>query len=320
MCFVVNMKSIFLFKFFILLVLPIVHAIFDSWIPFSWWGNKCEINETAHENLGARLRTDLFGQHIVQPYLELAIKNHLTSELSEHALSIVFMGSTGTGKTFVARLLEESLYGLNSKFVKFYSGRLDFPSAQHVEEYRGRLQKDVEESVKKCPRSVFIFDEIDKVPPGIIDKIKPYLDYQPKINNVDYRRAVFLFLTNWGSKEINSIYLDLRNQGLARESMQSNHYEKSLRQSLHDKSEGMFHESDMIKDFVISHYLPFLPLEKVHVEKCIIREMRRRNIKPNEANVEKILQKMEFFEGLSISGCKRVSDLVSVQTYHREDL
>ena len=45
-----------------------------------------------------------------------------------------------------------------------------------------------------CPRSLFIFDEIDKMPSRLLDSIKPYLDYYTEINGVDYRKAMFIFL------------------------------------------------------------------------------------------------------------------------------
>jgi hypothetical protein len=52
----------------------------------------------------------------------------------------------------------------------------------------------VEKSVKECAQSLFIFDEIDKMPHGIIDTLKPYLDYYEELAGVDYRNAMFLFL------------------------------------------------------------------------------------------------------------------------------
>lgn len=41
---------------------------------------------------------------------------------------------------------------------------------------------------------MFIFDEMDKMHPGLIDSIKPYLDYYDKVDGVSYRNAIFIFL------------------------------------------------------------------------------------------------------------------------------
>lgn len=48
--------------------------------------------------------------------------------------------------------------------------------------------------MKICAQSLFIFDEIDKMPSGLIDTFKPYLDYHEHLNGVNYRQAIFLFL------------------------------------------------------------------------------------------------------------------------------
>lgn len=45
-----------------------------------------------------------------------------------------------------------------------------------------------------CASSVFIFDEMDKLHPGLIDAIKPFLDYYEQVGGVSYRKAVFIFL------------------------------------------------------------------------------------------------------------------------------
>lgn len=45
-----------------------------------------------------------------------------------------------------------------------------------------------------CASSVFIFDEMDKLHPGVIDAIKPFLDYYEQVDGVSYRKAIFIFL------------------------------------------------------------------------------------------------------------------------------
>lgn len=48
--------------------------------------------------------------------------------------------------------------------------------------------------VLRCPQTLFIFDEAEKLHPGLIDAIKPYMDHYDNVDGVSYRRAVFLFL------------------------------------------------------------------------------------------------------------------------------
>ena len=39
------------------------------------------------------------------------------------------------------------------------------------------LQDWIRGNVTECPQSLFIFDEIDKMGEGIIDAIKPFIDF-----------------------------------------------------------------------------------------------------------------------------------------------
>lgn len=57
-----------------------------------------------------------------------------------------------------------------------------------------QLQKWIRGNVSACGSSVFIFDEMDKLHPGIIDAIKPFLDYYEQVDGISYRRAIFIFL------------------------------------------------------------------------------------------------------------------------------
>jgi hypothetical protein len=41
---------------------------------------------------------------------------------------------------------------------------------------------------------MFIFDEMDKLPIQLLDAIIPFIDYYDRINGVDARKSIFLFL------------------------------------------------------------------------------------------------------------------------------
>jgi hypothetical protein len=42
-------------------------------------------------------------------------------------------------------------------------------------------------NVSACDRSLFVFDEVDKIPAKVLDAVKPFLDYHEEINGVDFR-------------------------------------------------------------------------------------------------------------------------------------
>lgn len=56
------------------------------------------------------------------------------------------------------------------------------------------LKEEVEKSVKQCHQSLFIIDDIDKMPHGILDILKPFLKSYRQLEGNDYRQLIFLFL------------------------------------------------------------------------------------------------------------------------------
>jgi hypothetical protein len=123
-----------------------------------------------------------------------------------------------SGKTYAASLIIKSIFaeGTESKHYKFFSTTKDFPRNDKLEEYKVKVRlarddnsigtflsflvrketmsKAIKAKVKKCAYSVFVFDEMDKMPPGLIDSLRVYLEHHEKVDGVDYRRSTFIFL------------------------------------------------------------------------------------------------------------------------------
>ncbi len=59
---------------------------------------------------------------------------------------------------------------------------------------QAQLKQEIYKSVSSFPRSMFIFDEMDKMQPQLIDVIKPFLDYNARADGVLFRNAIFIFL------------------------------------------------------------------------------------------------------------------------------
>lgn len=59
---------------------------------------------------------------------------------------------------------------------------------------QGQLREAIRDLVLRCPQTMFIFDEAEKLHPGLIDAIKPYMDHYDNVDGVSYRRAIFIFL------------------------------------------------------------------------------------------------------------------------------
>lgn len=50
-----------------------------------------------------------------------------------------------------------------------------------------KIQDEVRSIVASCERSLFIFEDVDKMPIGVLDGVKPFVDYHSSIDGVDFR-------------------------------------------------------------------------------------------------------------------------------------
>jgi hypothetical protein len=57
-----------------------------------------------------------------------------------------------------------------------------------------QLRLWIESNIAICAQSMFIFDEVDKLPAKLLDVIKPYIDYYEHLAGVNYRKSIFIFL------------------------------------------------------------------------------------------------------------------------------
>ena len=121
--------------------------------------------------LQSALRRRVFGQHLVTETVLKAIVGHFNNKAPGKALALSFNGWTGSGKNFVSKIIAEHLFkkGMDSNFVHQIIATHDFPHKLDVDFYKRQLRSLVTGSVSNCARSMFIFDQMDKMPLGLID-------------------------------------------------------------------------------------------------------------------------------------------------------
>jgi len=279
----------------------------------------CHFRECCQEpyirsNLGGfqqALDDHLFGQHIAKSVVFKTLQSHLRKYEPKKALVLSFHGMTGAGKNYLSQLIAENLFteGTNSKYVHIFLSTVHFPDKDRVEYYKNYLQNVIKEKVSACPRTLFIFDEIDDLDPGIIDAIKPFLDYHPVIDGVDYRKAIFLFLSNTGASKIYSVTKERWESGHARESLTLDDFDEALN-SIAYNTEGGLRRTDIIEKALIDAAIPFLPLEKKHVKMCIKAEMDKQNKRDKD-------EKEEFSRPPKTYTEEDVSTLADMRTYDK---
>ncbi|XP_065784340.1 torsin-1B isoform X2 [Muntiacus reevesi] len=193
------------------------------------------------------LEEKLFGQHLATEVILKALTGFKNNKNPKKPLTLSLHGWAGTGKNFVSQIVAENLHpkGLKSNFVHLFVSTLHFPHEQHIKLYQDQLQKWIRGNVSACAGSVFIFDEMDKLHPGVIDAIKPFLDYYEQIDGVSYRKAIFIFLSNAGGDLITKTALDFWRAGRKREDIQLKDLEAVL-------SVGVFNNKHIVPCFQVA--------------------------------------------------------------------
>ena len=284
---------------------------------------KCQFYECCNSDwikpnitgLTLALQNRLHGQHLVINTAVKAIKGHVYNSNPQKALVLSFHGWTGGGKNFVSKIIAEHLFtkGMESKFVHLYVSTLHFPHESRLETYKDQLREWIKGNVSLCGKAMFIFDEMDKMPGGLIDTIKPYIDHYPEINGVDYRKSIFIFLSNTGGNDITRKTLEHWEAGRAREEIGLKDMEEVINLGAFNEKGGLWHSS-LVEKNLISAFVPFLPLERRHVKLCVRDDLVSKGQVVTEEILRKVADELLYFPSnnklFSKSGCKRVSQKV----------
>ncbi|XP_053328805.1 torsin-1B [Spea bombifrons] len=267
------------------------------------------LNATALE---ADLRDKLFGQHLAHKTISRALTGFMGNPSPKKPLVLSLHGWTGTGKNFVSKIIAENVHklGMKSKFVHLFVTTAHFPHDNQIRLYKDQLHSWIKGNVTNCPRSLFIFDEMDKMHPELLDAIKPFLDYYESLDGVSYRKAVFLFLSNAGGDLITRQTLDFWKAGKSREDLQLKDFENVLSIGMFNNINSGFWHSSLIDKNLIDFFVPFLPLELKHVKMCVLAEMKERGFVPDEDVAVRVANEMTYYPKdlnlFSDKGCKTV--------------
>lgn len=171
-----------------------------------------------------------------------------------------------------------------------------------------------------------MFDEVDKMPEGLLNVLVPFLDYNSyhkssKSSESMYQnKAIFIFLSNTGSAHIVRHLTGMWERGKRREDMRLQDFEKLVADGAFSEKGG-FHRSDAIQTSVIDHYVPFLPLEEVHVRMCLKKAFNERGVMPTDEMIEEVLSHLTFgpepHNLYSMAGCKRIEQKVAAIVYRK---
>ena len=297
----------------------VVGAYFAPKIYYVHFTESCShpwVKPNMTAGLQSTLQTRVFGQHLVTKTIPKVLGAHLKNTSPKKALVLSFNGGTGTGKNFVSKIIAEHIFkkGLESDHVHLIMVTHEYPHQPKVDIYKEQLRNRVKDSVTKCPRSLFIFDEMDKMPTGLIDVLKPYLDYHPPdAGEIDYRKSTFIFLSNGGGDLIDAAVLKHMKDGKKREDFKITDIQREIHLEEHRNEGGLWHSS-LIDNSVIDHVIPFLPMERSHVKMCAKADLEEKGHPVTDSILNMVADEISYFPNdikvFSLSGCKTISGKV----------
>ncbi|XP_063289542.1 torsin-1A-like [Pelobates fuscus] len=268
--------------------------------PFSGYDLEKELNEK------------LFGQHLAHKLVLQSLRGFMKNKNPRKPLVMSFHGWTGTGKNHITSIVVKNIFklGMASESVHFFVVTLHFPHEDHVRLHKDQLKSWIQGNVSRCERSIFIFDEADKLHPELIRMMKSFLDNYNNIDGVSYRRAIFIFISNLGGDLINQKMLKFWKAKKKREELVYSDFEDMLSSELFNNNESGFRQSEIIAKDIIDIYVPFLPLEFIHVKNCVLAELKRMGLPEDETLAMEIAEDVGYFPKeeriFSTKGCRSV--------------
>uniref|UniRef100_A0A8C6QIM7 Torsin family 2 member A n=1 Tax=Nannospalax galili TaxID=1026970 RepID=A0A8C6QIM7_NANGA len=184
----------------ILGLLGLVSAAAAAWDLASLrcnFGSFCECDFRPDlPGLECDLAQHLAGQHLAKALVVRSLKAFIQDPAPSKPLVLSLHGWTGTGKSYVSSLLAHYLFqsGLRSPHVHHFSPIIHFPHPSHIEHYKKDLKTWVQGNLTACGRSLFLFDEMDKLPPGLMEVLRPFLGPSWVVYGTNYRKAIFIFI------------------------------------------------------------------------------------------------------------------------------
>ena len=166
-------------------------------------------------NIGTELKKGLIGQDSAVAKVERAVQKAKLglSNPNKPLLTSLFIGSTGVGKTELAKQLAKYLFGDENKMVRVdmseFSNSADV--SKMVGSSKGYVGYDEEpkflQQVRHNPYSIVLLDEIEKAHPSVFNVLLQMLDEghmtSSKGSKVNFKNCIIIMTSNVGVRDLN---------------------------------------------------------------------------------------------------------------------
>ncbi|MFP4166270.1 MAG: ATP-dependent Clp protease ATP-binding subunit [Opitutales bacterium] len=229
-------------------------------------------------DLEASLRSEVVGQEMATETIAKALRRS-RADLKDPRRpigSFMFLGPTGVGKTLLAKVLAEQMFGnkesilqidMSEYMEKFAVSRLvGSPPGYVGYEEGGQLT----EAVRRRPYSVVLFDEIEKAHPDVVQLLLQVLEEGHLTDSlgrkVDFRNTILIMTSNVGAE----ILQRNTSMGFGVEANAENEYER-IREKIMDETKRIFKPEFLNR---LNELVIFKPLGRAEMREIVDLELR----------------------------------------------
>ncbi|XP_032113226.1 prosalusin isoform X2 [Sapajus apella] len=156
---------------------------------------------------------------------------------------------------------------------------------------------------------------MDKMPPGLMEVLQPFLGSSWVVYGTNYRKAIFIFISNTGGEQINEVALEAWRSRRDREEILLQELEPVITRAVLDNPLHGFSRSGIMEEHLLDAVVPFLPLQRHHVRHCVLNELAQLGLEPRDEVVQAVLDSTNFFpedeQLFSSNGCKTVASRIA---------
>lgn len=195
---------------------PVLHGDLIAGIVSSWTGIPVtRLTETEQErlkNLEAELEKKVIGQPEAVNEVAKAIRRGRLGlkDPNRPTGSFIFLGTTGVGKTELAKALAEVMFGSESNMIRLDMSEYmeKFDVSKLIGSPPGYVGYDeggqLTEKVRRQPYSVVLFDEIEKAHPDVFNALLQILEdgrlTDSQGRTVNFRNTIVIMTSNIGAR------------------------------------------------------------------------------------------------------------------------